>query len=98
VEWAKLEFMQKSISTLEPTVDGIAVKVEAEMGHWYNTVADSLHFSNFVGTPYLLTLHETRKASNVIYAYLCKFVGTGNMKCFSKLIAYVYAAMQRPGL
>jgi hypothetical protein len=53
VERAKKDFMEKSISTLGATVDGVNVKLEAEMGHWYNIVEDSLHFSNFKGTPEL---------------------------------------------
>jgi hypothetical protein len=35
--------------------EAATVKLEAELCQWYNTMPDSLHFSNFLGTLYLTT-------------------------------------------
>jgi hypothetical protein len=50
LEKMKTDFMEMSITRLRAHIDAVAVKLEAELGQWYNIVPDSLHFSNFYGT------------------------------------------------
>jgi hypothetical protein len=50
VEITKTKFMEQSFATLQAGVDAVEVKLEAELGHWYNTVVDCLRYSNFSGT------------------------------------------------
>jgi hypothetical protein len=49
VEKRNLDFMEASIGGVVRSIAGVAVKLEAELGAWYNMVTDSLYHSKYHG-------------------------------------------------
>jgi hypothetical protein len=57
LERTKKEFMEKSVSSLPGCPEVMTVKLEAELGHWYNIVNDALRSSNFLSTVFYCIHH-----------------------------------------